>query len=317
MAPTLAALVARNDVLEHNPPPGDIHITARGSDWLWTVTAIDFLSLLIFLCLLYKTPRTDRIFHYLTVLIIIVTGISYYTMASDIGSMAIPVEWVRSGHTVAGKARQVFWIRYLDWFFTSPMIIMNLLLTAGVYWHTILYTMLLEIVYVILLLVGAIVPDTYRWGYFTLAMVALFLVLENLVWAGFRHARAMGGNISKLYMVLTGSIVILWILYPISWGCSEGGNVIAPDSEQIFYGILDVLSKPILGFVLILGHMKIDINELDLRLYDRVGNEGGERGRAYTEKENHNNNDNAGNGNNNPALATAAGTTSANVTSPV
>ncbi|BDD56222.1 hypothetical protein MAP00_001696 [Monascus purpureus] len=172
-------------------------------------------------------------------------------------------------------------------FFTGPMIIMNLLLTAGVYWHTILYTQLLYIVYVILLYVGSIVPTTYKWGYFTLAMVALALTLENIVWAGWRHASALGGNVARLYRILAPSLVVLWILYPVAWGVSEGGNVIAPDSEHIFYGILDILAKPVLGAVLLIGHMKIDITQLDLRLYDRVPNEGEANRAAYNEKRDH------------------------------
>lgn len=290
MAPALSILVARNDVLDINPPPtgADIHITSRGSDWLWTVTAIDFFSLIAILALLYITPRTDRIFHYISVLTIIVTGIAYFTLASDLGSQAIPVEFKRSDDDVAGTERQVFWIRYVDWFFTGPLILLNVLLTAGVYWHTILYSILLYIVYVILLFVGSLVPTTYKWGYFTLAVVALALVLENIAWAGWRHASAIGGNISRLYLVVGPSLLLLWILYPVAWGVADGGNVIAPDSEQIFYGILDVLTKPVLAFVILIGHRSIDISQLDLRLYDRVPNEAdANRTAAYNEKREH------------------------------
>ncbi|KAH8807283.1 hypothetical protein F5884DRAFT_856868 [Xylogone sp. PMI_703] len=267
---SFSAILRRNDVLSHNPPPGDIHITARGSDWLWTVCAVDFCSLLVILGLLFLKPRTDRIFHYISVLIVVVNAIDYFTIASDIGSMAIPVEWTRSDSDVAGSTRQVFWIRYVDWAITHPLIILNLLLTAGVYWHTILYSVVLEMVYVLMLYVGTLVPNSYRWGYYTIGMVALALVLESLVIAGIRHASIMGGNIRSLYRILCPYIFHLWLLYPICWGISEGGNVIAPDSEQIFYGILDLLTKPVLAFILLFGHTRIDITELDLRLYDRM-----------------------------------------------
>jgi bacteriorhodopsin len=35
----------------------------------------------------------------------------------------------------------------------------------------------------------------------------------------------------------------MWLLYPIAWGVSEGGNVIPPDSEAVFYGVLDIMTK--------------------------------------------------------------------------
>jgi bacteriorhodopsin len=42
--------------------------------------------------------------------------------------------------------------------------------------------------------------------------------------------------------------MFLWLLYPIAWGVSEGGNVISPLKEMIFYGILDILAKPVFCF---------------------------------------------------------------------
>lgn len=62
---------------------------------------------------------------------------------------------------------------------------------------------------------------------------------------------------------MTGVLTIfLWFLYPIAWGICEGGNVIAPDSEAVFYGILDLLAKPVFGALLLWGHRGIDPGRL-------------------------------------------------------
>jgi hypothetical protein len=58
----------------------------------------------------------------------------------------------------------------------------------------------------------------------------------------------------------------LVILTKFSWGLCEGGNIIAPDSEAIFYGILDLLAKPVFGAVLLFGHRNISPAELGLRI---------------------------------------------------
>jgi hypothetical protein len=42
--------------------------------------------------------------------------------------------------------------------------------------------------------------------------------------------------------------MFIWLLYPIAWGVADGGNVISPLKEMIFYGILDVLAKPVFCF---------------------------------------------------------------------
>lgn len=104
-----------NDALNINKPPAEVNLTTQGSDWLWAVTALDFFFFICLLVWTYVTPRSDRVFHYLAVLITIVTAIDYYTMASDLGSAALPVEFHRHKHTVTGATREVFWIRYVDW----------------------------------------------------------------------------------------------------------------------------------------------------------------------------------------------------------
>ena len=58
------------------------------------------------------------------------------------------------------------------------------------------------------------------------------------------------------------------ILYPIAWGVCEGANLISPDSEAVFYGVLDFLAKPIFGALLIWGHRNIDPGRLGLRIRD-------------------------------------------------
>jgi bacteriorhodopsin len=61
---------------------------------------------------------------------------------------------------------------------------------------------------------------------------------------------------------------ILWILYPIAWGVCEGGNVISPNAEAVFYGILDLFAKPVFGALLLWGHRNIDPARLGLRIRD-------------------------------------------------
>lgn len=68
---------------------------------------------------------------------------------------------------------------------------------------------------------------------------------------------------------MCGSLTtFLWILYPIAWGVCEGGNIIAPDSEAVFYGILDLFAKPVFGALLIFGHRGIEPARLGLHIRD-------------------------------------------------
>lgn len=58
------------------------------------------------------------------------------------------------------------------------------------------------------------------------------------------------------------------MLYPICWGISEGGNVISPDSEFIFYGILDCCLIPVSSALILWGHRNIDPRRLGIYMRD-------------------------------------------------
>jgi bacteriorhodopsin len=47
---------------------------------------------------------------------------------------------------------------------TTPLLLMDLLLTAGLPWPTILYTIFLDEVMIVTGLVGALVKSRYKWG---------------------------------------------------------------------------------------------------------------------------------------------------------
>lgn len=110
-------------------------------------------------------------------------------------------------------------------------------------------------------LVGALVRSSYKWGFFTFGLVGLFFiwyvsiaarVVDSLIFPfsryqllghvhlfPFRHAESKAG-----YFIGAAWISFIWMLYPICWGLSEGGNVISPSAEMVFYGILDLMSGP-------------------------------------------------------------------------
>ena len=49
-----------------------------------------------------------------------------------------------------------------------------------------------------------------------------------------------------------------------AWGLADGGNVISPDSEMVFYGILDVLAKPVFCFFHLFMLSRLDLTVLQL-----------------------------------------------------
>ncbi|KAI4594464.1 ion channel activity [Pestalotiopsis sp. 9143b] len=266
----------------------NLSITNHGSDWYYTVCAIMGVSTLVFMGLALRKPTGHRLFHYITAGITAIACIAYFAMGSNLGQVPIQAEFVRPRSRWVGSAgtREIFYARYIDWVITTPLLLLDLLLTAGLPLPTILITIFADEIMIVCGLIGALTRTSYKWGFWTFGMAAFFYVIYNLLGTGRSHASALGGAPKKTYMLCGVMLTFLWFLYPIAWGLSEGGNVIHPDSEAIFYGILDILAKPIYGALLIWGHRNINPSQLGLHIRDP----------GQTSEKYHNNNFNNGHG---------------------
>lgn len=145
---------------------------------------------------------------------------------------------------------------------------MDLLLTAGMPWPTIVFVILVDWVMIVTGLVGALVVSSYKWGYFAFGCAALVYIVYHLAFESRIHAARISPETGRTFLMCGTLTLVLWILYPIAWGVCEGGNVIAPDSEAIFYGILDLFAKPVFGALLLFGHRNIDPAVLGLHIRD-------------------------------------------------
>lgn len=97
---------------------------------------------------------------------------------------------------------------------------------------------------------------------------AFFGVVFVIIAIELPHSKRLRNDIFVLYAIISFWTVIVWTLYPVAWGVSVGRNVIAPDSEAVFYGALDLITKPFSGIILLYGHSKIDPTRLGLRVKD-------------------------------------------------
>lgn len=229
-----------NHALDLNPPNADIHISTHGSDWLWAAFSLITLGLLVTVFLDFTRPRGTRLFHQLAIIILATTSLAYFSMASDLGATPIVTEFRGNGET-----RQIWYVRYIQWFITFPLLLLSVLLTTGLSLSDIITTLFFADFVVISGLVGALVQSTYKWGYYTFGVSALFYVWYVLLWHAPRTHFAADGAFHRGYRLSSALLAFLLLTYPISWALSEGANVISPTSEMIWYGILDVLTGPV------------------------------------------------------------------------
>lgn len=256
-----------NDALNVNPPAGDQRLTVHGSDWLWAVTAVFALTFLALTGLTYVARGGERIFHYLFIIAAWTGMVAYFAMASDLGWSLI---YQADNRDTYGPTRQIFFAKYIFWVVSFPVSLIALGLLSGISWATIFFNVALSWAWVLSYLVAAYTTTNYKWGFFVFGLVAHLLVLANTLFDSRRSSARVG--VSGHYSALAGWLNLLWLLYPIAWGLSDGGNRMGVTQSFIFFGILDILMIPVLGFAFVFLSRKWDYNRLNIAFtqYGRV-----------------------------------------------
>jgi len=262
------SIIARhNNVLNVHPPNATNHLTTNGSNWLWAVMALHGLLFLVVLALTLKTPHRQRVLHYIALGLLLLPTISYYTMASNLGNTPIPVQFRENAGGIPNRTRQIFWVRWVESFITMALQVIALLLITGIGWTTIIFTVAWVWVYTVMHLVGALTRTSYKWGYYAFGVLAYLMIAYQLLVVATRWANRF--DTKKWFGPLSAYLVFLWLLYPIAWGLSEGGNRIGVTGEHIFYGILDILSKGLFALALVFFVAKtLDYKRLGLWMHD-------------------------------------------------
>jgi len=265
-------LYTRNDALETHPPSGHQYLTSNGSNWLFAVAAVFGVSLLALFALKFKARAGERFFHYLFIIANFVGLIAYYAMASDLAWS--PVSQANEVDQ-SGLIRQIFWAKYVFWVVMFPAIIIALGILSGVAWATIVYNVALSWVWMIAYLVAAYTPSNYKWGFFAFGALAHIFLLLSTMQHGLRSATRVG--IKRDYLLLAGWTNFLWLMYPIAWGLSDGGNYIGVTPSFIWFGILDLLLLTSVGFAFVFLSRRWDYGRLNIAFtqYGRVPHHAG------------------------------------------
>lgn len=270
-----------NEAVDINPPDAQLHISTNGSDWLWAAFSLVAFCFLCMTGLTFLRPRGKRTFHHIGMIVLITSSLAYFSMASDLGATPVVTEF-RGQH----ETRQIWYVRYIQWFITFPLLLVELLLATGVSLSDIMMTIFASWVLVISGLIGSLVPSTYKWGYFTFGCVAMIYIWYVLLWHAPRRTFAEEGTLKKGYLMSSAYLAFMLITYPICWACSEGANVITPTSEMIWYGILDIIAGPFFLFFYLWVMRNVDYSTFGLHsgkytdVHAQVSAKAAEAGRA-------------------------------------
>ncbi|KAL9485433.1 hypothetical protein ACSS6W_004222 [Trichoderma asperelloides] len=248
-----------NDALNVNPPIGpDETLSLAGSDWLWAVMAVHLLAFLILLIFCFTTPESDRVFHYLFTITLLVGTVAYYAEASDLGWSTVK----QIDKLDNGSSRQIFYAKYINWAVAFPSVSLALGLLSNISWTTIVTNIFVSFLWVVTYLAAAYTTTSYRWGFFAFGTLCWIILAMSTLNESREAASRIG--ISRDYMILSALANLSWVLYPIAFGLSDGGNVMGITGSFIFFGILDILVVPALALLFIILASKWDYHRLHL-----------------------------------------------------
>lgn len=166
------------------------------------------------------TAQQKRLFHILTAFITTFAFLSYYAMASGDGinfNKIVLKETHNHGipPTYQTLYREVYWARYVDWSLTTPLLLLDLALLAGLNGASILVAVVADLTMIITGLFAAYGTEGgQKWGWYTISCIAFLVIVYQLALNGRAAAANKDGKTKAFFAAIAGFTLILWTAYP-------------------------------------------------------------------------------------------------------
>ncbi len=216
--------------------------------WLSLGTLGMALGTIAFIFLGLKAPQGSRHFFVITASITLIAFISYLVMAAGGGTSLL----------VTDEGTRVFyWARYIDWLFTTPLLLLDLALLAlvrpGRNIGLIASIIGLDVLMILTGLGAGFSTNAFiQVVLFLISTAALVAVLYLLVTNLMSAARGQSPAVAAVFNTLAVLTVVLWSLYPVVFLLgSEGFGAVGLGTEVFLFMVLDLLAKVGFGFLLL------------------------------------------------------------------
>jgi bacteriorhodopsin len=112
--------------------------------------------------------------------------------------------------------RQVYFARYIDWSVTTPLLLLDLALLAGMNGGSILIAVVADLIMVLTGLFAAFGSEgtSQKWGWYAIACIAYLVIIWQLVLNGRATVQSKGGKVANFYAAIGGFTLIIWTVYP-------------------------------------------------------------------------------------------------------
>jgi len=205
-------------------------------------------------------------FYIVTILITAIAGVNYLAMATGFGLTTV---------NVAGEELSIYWARYTDWLFTTPLLLIDLGLLARANRNQLTTLVSLDA-----LMIGTGAIATLAGGNF--AVAGLDDGARRLIWWGIstgfllvllyflfgtltEQAQELGSDVGAKFAQLRNLIVAIWLVYPVWWLVGTEGLSLLPAVggsvlfvETAGFMVLDLVAKVGFGILLLSSRQVLD-----------------------------------------------------------
>jgi len=205
------------------------------------------------------TDPKQQEYYIITIMIPGIATAAYLSMFFGYGLTQVPVNY--TGPFVEDGMLAIYWARYADWLFTTPLLLLDLGLLANADRNTIGALVGLDAFMIVTGLVGALSKDLVaRYVWWTISTIALVFILYYLFAALTARAQVMDEDTRSTFTTLRNLVLVLWSVYPVLWLVgTEGAQLVPLFAETLGFMILDVSAK--VGFGLILLRSRAIVGE--------------------------------------------------------
>ena len=190
-----------------------------------------------------EDPEEEE-FYVITILIAGIAAASYLSMFFGFGLTEVEL--------VNGRVIDVYWARYADWLFTTPLLLLDIGLLAGASNRDLATLITIDAFMIVTGLAATLMKiPTARFAFWTISTIAMLFVLYYLVVTVGEAASAAGEDTQSTFRVLRNLILVAWAVYPVAWLVgTEGLGIVGLYGETLLFMVLDLSAK--IGFGIIL-----------------------------------------------------------------
>ena len=225
--------------------------------WLWlTMAGMSLGAAAILFVAKRRTAdeETDGVLHGI---VPIIAATSYFGMACGQAVVRLPMNAPAAGQW------EFYYARYLDWTFTTPILLFALSTTAmhsGLRRHGAVFGLIAADILMVLtaLFFGASTEPWIKWTWFLISCGA-FLGVYYVIWGPLREESVREReDVRHAYTRNAVFLSVIWLLYPLVLLVgTDGLQMVDPVLTTAGIAILDLVAKVVYGLMATIGRAKV------------------------------------------------------------